>query len=163
LAVERTSRNAVFQGRTIQILHGDEQLRFMPADFVDSADIGMVERRGCSRFAAKSLEGLRVVGKLLRQELQRAKAAEISGFGLVHHTHPAPAELLQDAVMRNGLSDERLGLRHLASMLALSAPSGRLYDPETVLESSMWSSAVTMRARQGSAVKAVATLERSCP
>ena len=36
---------------------------------------------------------------------------------LVHHTHSAATELLKDAVVRNGLADERLGLRHLPSML----------------------------------------------
>ena len=33
------------------------------------------------------------------------------------HTHPASAELLDDAVVRNGLADERLGLGHLARIL----------------------------------------------
>jgi hypothetical protein len=27
-------------------------------------------------------------------------------FSLVNHTHPAPAELLDDAIMRNGLTDQ---------------------------------------------------------
>src|SRR6516165_5399829 len=38
-------------------------------------------------------------------------------LGFVHHAHSAPAELLHDAVMGNGLSDERLGLRHLVVIL----------------------------------------------
>jgi hypothetical protein len=29
-------------------------------------------------------------------------------FGLVHHTHPAAAQLLEDAVMGDGLADHRL-------------------------------------------------------
>jgi hypothetical protein len=36
--------------------------------------------------------------------------------------------------MRDGLPDKWLGLWHLASMLALSAASRRLYDPETPLD-----------------------------
>jgi len=47
---------------------------------------------------------------------------------------PTTAELLNDAVMRDGLTDERLGLRHLANILALATPSGWLYDPGTPLE-----------------------------
>ena len=38
-------------------------------------------------------------------------------FGLVHHAHPAPAQLLDDSVMRDGLSDERVGVRHSTVML----------------------------------------------
>jgi len=38
-------------------------------------------------------------------------------FGLVHHAHPAPAQLLDDAVMRDGLSDERVGVRHSTVIL----------------------------------------------
>ena len=33
-------------------------------------------------------------------------------LGLIDHTHSATTESLNDAVMRNGLADERLGVRH---------------------------------------------------
>ena len=42
--------------------------------------------------------------------------------------------------MGYSLSDERVGTRHDGAILALATPSGWLYDPETPLESSMWSS-----------------------
>jgi len=37
--------------------------------------------------------------------------------GLVDHTHPAFAQCLNDAVVREGLSDERVGVRHDAAIL----------------------------------------------
>ena len=42
-----------------------------------------------------------VVGK----ELKGDKAAETCVLGLIHHTHPAATELLDDAVVRDGLAD----------------------------------------------------------
>ena len=45
-------------------------------------------------------------------------------LGLVHYAHPAPTEFVEDAVMRDGLSDERVGVRHSAAMLAPSTPPG---------------------------------------
>ena len=44
-------------------------------------------------------------GDFVRQELQGDEAMEASVLGLVNHTHPAAAELLDDAVVRDGLAD----------------------------------------------------------
>ena len=76
------------------------------ADFVDGADVGMVQRGGGPRLAAKAFQGLRVLGHIVGQELQGDEAAEFSVLGLVDHTHPAAAELLDDAVVRDGLADQ---------------------------------------------------------
>ena len=38
-------------------------------------------------------------------------------FCLVHHTHPATTQFLNDAVVGNGLSNERIGPRHVAAIL----------------------------------------------
>jgi hypothetical protein len=40
------------------------------------------------------------------KEFESHKAAKIGILGLIHHTHPAAAELLNDAVMRYGLADQ---------------------------------------------------------
>jgi len=39
----------------IQALHDEERLTFILADFVDRADIGMIERGSCTSFASQSL------------------------------------------------------------------------------------------------------------
>jgi len=39
------------------------------------------------------------------QELEGNKPAELHILGLVHHTHPSAAQLLDDTVVRNGLAD----------------------------------------------------------
>ena len=42
--------------------------------------------------------------ELIGQELQSNVAAQTQVFGLIDHTHAAATQLLQDAVMRNGLA-----------------------------------------------------------
>ena len=75
------------------------------ADFVDGADVGMIQSGRRSRLAPEAFQRLRIFGQLVGQELQGDEAAELSVLGLVDHTHPAAAELLDDAVVRNGLAD----------------------------------------------------------
>src|SRR6516162_8158705 len=43
------------------------------------------------------------------QELQGDEAAELGILGLINHTHPAAAQLLEDAVMRNGSACHAVG------------------------------------------------------
>ena len=77
----------------------------MFCDFVDGADVGMVEGRSRTRLPAKAFQGLRVFGNIVRQELQSDEASEFGVLGLIDHTHPAAAQLLDDAVVRDGLAD----------------------------------------------------------
>jgi hypothetical protein len=51
------------------------------------------------------------------QEFQSHEAVEFNVLGLVHDTHAAAAELLDNAVVRDGLPDERVGLCHRAVIL----------------------------------------------
>ena len=44
-------------------------------------------------------------GDVIRQKLQSDKASEFNVLGLVHHTHPTTAELLDNAIVRDGLAD----------------------------------------------------------
>jgi hypothetical protein len=41
-----------------------------------------------------------------QQELQGNRAAQFGVFGLVHHAHLAAAEVLYNAVVRDGLADQ---------------------------------------------------------
>ncbi len=65
----------------------------------------MVQGRRGARLSAKTFQRLRVFCNILRQELQSDKATEFDVLGLVDHTHPATAQLLDDAVVRDGLTD----------------------------------------------------------
>ena len=94
----------MLQRHTIQIFHGDEALAFVFADFVDGADVGMVQGGGGAGFPAEAFQSLRICGHIIGQELEGDEAAERGVLGLVNHTHPPAAQFLDDAVVRDGLA-----------------------------------------------------------
>ncbi len=75
----------------------------MLADFVDGADVGMIQGGSGAGFAAKTFERLRIAGEIVGQKFQRNEAAEFSVFGFVNHAHAAATEFFDDAVVRDGL------------------------------------------------------------
>ena len=79
------------------------------ANFINRADVGMVQC-GCGLgLALKTGECLRVTGDLLGQELEGDEAMQRRVLGLVDDAHPAAPELLDDAVVRDGLADHAQG------------------------------------------------------
>ena len=68
-------------------------------------------------FAFETARACGSAGNFLRQELQGNKAVQPGVLGLVDHTHTAAAEFLDDAVVRNGLADERVGGWHVEHIL----------------------------------------------
>ena len=65
----------------------------------------MVQRGSCLGLTPKTLQSLGILGEFFRQELQRHEAPRSRVLSLVHHTHTAAPELLDDAVVRDGLAD----------------------------------------------------------
>src|SRR6266480_5283012 len=96
----------MLQRCTIQILHCDERSAVFLAYIMNGADVWMVQRRRRLRFALETGECLRVSGNLLRQELQRNEAMQPCILGFVDDTHPAVAELFEDAIVRDGLPNQ---------------------------------------------------------
>src|SRR5713226_5366407 len=74
-------------------------------DLIDRADIGMVESGGCLRLPLEAGQGLGVFGDVIGQKLQGDKPVQGHVLGLVDHTHPATTQLVEDAVVRDGLAD----------------------------------------------------------
>jgi hypothetical protein len=64
----------------------------------------MVQGGSSLRFALEAGQGLLIFGNFVRQELQRNKAMQLYVLGFIDHTHPTTAELIDDAVMRDGFS-----------------------------------------------------------
>jgi hypothetical protein len=52
------------------------------------------------------------MGEVVGQELQRNAATEFQVFGLVYDTHTASSDLVEDAVMGDGLTYGLRGRRH---------------------------------------------------
>ena len=77
----------------------------------------MVERRCRFGFAPEALQRLPVVRHLVRQEFEGHETVQASVLSLVHYTHSAAAEFLQDAVVRDRLADKRIELRHSGAIL----------------------------------------------
>src|SRR5690348_9123460 len=103
--LHRTPTNYVLQRPTFQELHRNEGLITLLADFVDSADVGMIQSRGSTSFPAKSFKRLRIFGQFIGQKLQRDEAAKLGVLSLIDHTHPAAAELFEDVVVGDCLAD----------------------------------------------------------
>ncbi len=62
LEFHRVPGDGVLQSCTFQAFHGDEGFAIRLADFVDGADVGMVQRGGCLCLSLESCQGLRVSG-----------------------------------------------------------------------------------------------------
>src|SRR6185436_18727395 len=120
LESEWTGGEPILQRRALQILHGDERAAVLLADVVDRADVGMVERRGGPGFTLKAAQGLGITRQIAGDELERHRTVQARIFGFVHHAHPAAAELLEDAVVRERLTDQRIVAGLTAVVAALS-------------------------------------------
>src|SRR5205823_14806708 len=59
--IEAALRNAMSQARAFQVLHSDEASAQAFANFIDRADVRVIDRRGGPGFAAEALENAGVV------------------------------------------------------------------------------------------------------
>src|SRR5579864_7052887 len=116
--------DAISQRCSVQELHDDEVPAVMPANFVNGADVGVVQRRGGARLPAKALQRLWIARHFVRQKLQRHEAAKISIFRFVDDPHTAAAQLFDDAVVRDDLAD------HVAKSY-VSPPSKSMNSPDS--------------------------------
>src|SRR5215469_18006229 len=105
IGIYGTVINDVLQRHSVEELHRDEDPTVSLVNFINDADVGMIQGRRRTRFAAEALEHLRVIGKILRQEFKSDEPAEASVLGFVYHPHTPAAQLRQDSVMRNGSTD----------------------------------------------------------
>jgi hypothetical protein len=80
-----------------EILHGDEEAAAILCDFVNRADVGMIQGGSGAGFTAETLEGRGVFGHIVGEKLQGNRAAEIDVFGFVDDAHSAAAKLLENA------------------------------------------------------------------
>src|SRR5947207_216103 len=101
---QRLAPDQIAEREAIEELHCDKSAALLFADIVQRADIWVVERGSSLGFTTKTDERLRIIGEFVRQKFKRDKTAETSVFGFVHHAHTAAAQLLNDAIVRNGLN-----------------------------------------------------------
>ena len=109
LSVERSAGDTVLQRHPIQKFHGDEGLAVLLPDVIDGANVRVAESGRGLRLTLKTGQRLWVSGNFLRQELECNETVQAGVLGLVDDTHPAAPQLLNDAVMRDGLADHECG------------------------------------------------------
>src|ERR1700677_2924415 len=95
-----TPRDALLQGCAIQKLHSNERFPVLFTNVIDRADVWVIQRGRSLRFSLEAGQGLWVSGHSLSQKLKRNEAMETRILSFVNDSHPAAAELLNDAIMR---------------------------------------------------------------
>ena len=89
--VQRTAIDLMLESDAIQKFHRDEALLTIFSDFINSANVGMVQCGRGAGFTAKTLEGLRVARNIVRQKFQGDETAELGVFGFVDDAHATTA------------------------------------------------------------------------
>jgi hypothetical protein len=76
-------------------------------NFMDGADVCVIERGSSFSLPLKAGQWLRVFGYIIRQEFERDKALEFNVVGLEDDTHAPAAKFLDNAIVGDGLVDHR--------------------------------------------------------
>ena len=115
----RLAGDALLQRLAFEQLHGDHRLAVVLGDFVNGADVRMIQSGSGARFAAKTFERVGIARDFGGKEFQRDKSAEVRILGFINHAHPAAAEFFDDAEVRNDLSGRAIGFGHWRVMLGI--------------------------------------------
>src|ERR1700674_4225832 len=70
LRIKRAAVQQMFERGPVKKLHSDEGTPLEIADFVDGANVGMVESRSSSSFTAESFEGLGITCEFIGKKLE---------------------------------------------------------------------------------------------
>ena len=98
--IDRPPPDLLSEVLPFDVLHRYEGLSVRLIDFVDRADVRMAQRRLGLRLMEKTCPVILASDRSGREEFQRDDAVQFRILRPVHHTHPAPAELLEYRVVR---------------------------------------------------------------
>jgi hypothetical protein len=112
--MQRLAPDAMLERLPLEMLHHNEISAILLPDFVNRADVRMIQRRRCACLPLKSLQRIGVARQFFRQELQGNVAAEARVLSLVDDSHSAATEFLDDFVVGNDLAGQNLCVRHVA-------------------------------------------------
>jgi len=101
------------EGLAFHVFHGDKRMAGLFADIVDGADVGMIEGGSGLGFALKTGKGALVSDDGEGKKLERDEAMEASVLRFVDDAHAASADFFDDAVVGDGLADERICAGHV--------------------------------------------------
>ncbi len=72
---------------------------------MDRADVRVVQGGSSPSLAAEAFQSTQFLRQIVRKKLEGDRATELEILGFVDHTHPATTKLLDDAVVRDGLTN----------------------------------------------------------
>src|SRR5215471_14362111 len=123
--LERLARNAVRQSLAIDVLHYDEAAAIFFRNFIDRADVWMIEpgRRPC--FTEQALLRLLICCGFRWQELDRHSAVERCVLGEIDFTHSARADFLDDLITRDR---DHLAVTSLSEIRSMNGPATNAED-----------------------------------
>jgi hypothetical protein len=110
--VQRAAVNLVLQRLAVEKFHGDEAAAVELVNFINRANVGMVQRRCGLRLALKAFQREFVLGQIFRQEFQRDKAPQLNVLSFVDYAHSSAAQFFQDAVVADGSANVGRSFRH---------------------------------------------------
>ena len=119
-----TAADAMLQRLPIKVFHRDEPLAIAFIDFVDGADVRMIQRRSRLRLAFKTRQRLRIFSHCVRQEFQRHETVQLGIFGFIDDAHTAAAQFFDDAVVRDDLPNHGGAPRNIRLRGCLSQRAG---------------------------------------
>ena len=108
LAVQRLAIDYVPERLTFQKFHCDEGSAIDLVDFVDRANVGVIQGGRGFSLPMEAAQRLMVPGHIVGQKFQGNETIQFDVLSLVNHTHPAAPKLLDDTIVRNGLADHSL-------------------------------------------------------
>ncbi len=72
-------------------------------DFIDRADVWVIQSGGGLRFALEAGEGLRIASDFRQEEFESHEAVELGVFRFVDHAQPSPAQFFEHVIAGNVL------------------------------------------------------------
>jgi hypothetical protein len=105
LYFKRLASDQVPERLALQELHSNESSPIGLVNLVDGANVRMIQCRSSFGFALKTAERQGAFGYIVGQELESYKTTELHILGLIHDTHGAGTEFLDDVIVRDGLPD----------------------------------------------------------
>src|SRR5271157_1047914 len=110
---ERPLRQSVIQGHTGDVFHHQKVCPPLGVKVMDGRDVGMVQLGECQGFFVKPPAGGFVAEGSRREHLDGYVAVEVFIVGTENLTHTSGADLLNDAVMTQYVSDKRVSADYL--------------------------------------------------
>jgi hypothetical protein len=115
--LQRLASYQVPERLSLQQFHRNEGSPIGLVDFMDRADVRVVQGGGSFSFSPETAKRVGIVGEFVGQKLQCDVATELQVFRLIHDTHATAADFAQYAVMGNCLPYGLGGRGHWLDML----------------------------------------------